>query len=748
MGFQTQKWIYQVRGVSPMEENRKRTQDITTYIKDQESVANRYVMKCFSVTMLAYTVAFVLNILNIFVIDKQIMLMGYLPSMIIYFIVLIIFKNIDSSNRKLKYFILFTILLVFTIIGLSITYHVVLISLLPFLYATLYSSKKVMNYVYGLTVVSTVVIVYGGYYFGLCDANMTLLTTNSLSQYIADGQFTLTQVNTNPAMTLMLFFVLPRCLIYVAFVAVCNSIFDILSSSLERAKLSEELAKAKEEAEAANKAKSKFLARVSHEIRTPINAVIGMNEMIIRESKEEEIQSYARDVKDSSVVLLNLINELLDSSKIESGKMELIMGDYDIRSLLNDIYNMMQIRAKQKNLQLVFEIDERIPSGYNGDDKRIRQVLTNLLSNAIKYTEKGTVTLSLGCTKENGEAILHYAIKDTGIGIKQEDIGKIYDEFQRFDISRNRHVEGTGLGMNIVQQFLKLMNSELQITSEYGKGSEFSFDLRQTIVDEAPLGNFRERLAQADNKKNGRTDYVLPNVKILVVDDSEINLKVFTGLLKQTQMQITAVLSGRECLQQLKENTYDLVFLDHMMPEMDGIETLHAIKEEKLCEGTPIIMLTANAIVGDKERYLQEGFDDFLSKPIIPDKLDRMILKHLDKQQEILPLDTLRTRFPEIDFDAGMLTCGGDEALYAELFRDFVELEIVDQLQQFYEKGDFKNYCIRIHGFKNSAYSIGAKEIGDLAFEMEQMTREEFPEELQTVWNKWMERYMDLCQRY
>lgn len=731
-----------------MEENRKRTQDITTYIKDQESVANRYVMKCFSVTMLAYTVAFVLNILNIFVIDKQIMLMGYLPSMIIYFIVLIIFKNIDSSNRKLKYFILFTILLVFTIIGLSITYHVVLISLLPFLYATLYSSKKVMNYVYGLTVVSTVVIVYGGYYFGLCDANMTLLTTNSLSQYIADGQFTLTQVNTNPAMTLMLFFVLPRCLIYVAFVAVCNSIFDILSSSLERAKLSEELAKAKEEAEAANKAKSKFLARVSHEIRTPINAVIGMNEMIIRESKEEEIQSYARDVKDSSVVLLNLINELLDSSKIESGKMELIMGDYDIRSLLNDIYNMMQIRAKQKNLQLVFEIDEQIPSGYNGDDKRIRQVLTNLLSNAIKYTEKGTVTLSLGCTKENGEAILHYAIKDTGIGIKQEDIGKIYDEFQRFDISRNRHVEGTGLGMNIVQQFLKLMNSELQITSEYGKGSEFSFDLRQTIVDEAPLGNFRERLAQADNKKNGRTDYVLPNVKILVVDDSEINLKVFTGLLKQTQMQITAVLSGRECLQQLKENTYDLVFLDHMMPEMDGIETLHAIKEEKLCEGTPIIMLTANAIVGDKERYLQEGFDDFLSKPIIPDKLDRMILKHLDKQQEILSLDTLRTRFPEIDFDAGMLTCGGDESLYAELFRDFVELEIVDQLQQFYEKGDFKNYCIRIHGFKNSAYSIGAKEIGDLAFEMEQMTREEFPEELQTVWNKWMERYMDLCQRY
>ena len=733
-----------------MEENRKRTQDITTYIKDQESVANRYVMKCFSVTMLAYTVAFVLNILNIFVIDKQIMLMGYLPSMIIYFIVLIIFKNIDSSNRKIKYFMLFTILLVFTIIGLSITYHVVLISLLPFLYATLYSSKKVMNYVYGLTVVSTVVIVYGGYYFGLCDANMTLLTTNSLSQYIADGQFTLTQVNTNPAMTLMLFFVLPRCLIYVAFVAVCNSIFDILSSSLERAKLSEELAKAKEEAEAANKAKSKFLARISHDIRTPINAVIGMNEMILRESKEEEIQQYASDVKDSSVVLLNLIDEILDSSKIESGKMELVPVDYEIGSILNDLYNMMKIRANQKDLKLVFEIDERIPCGYYGDDKRIRQVLMNLLSNAIKYTEKGTVTFSLRCTIEDDEAVLHYSVKDTGIGIKQEDIGKIYDEFQRFDVSRNRNVEGTGLGMNIVQQMLRLMDSELQIHSVYGEGSEFSFDLRQKIVKKQPLGNFRQRLAQASDKKEGRETYVLPDVKILVVDDSVMNLKVFRALLKQTQMQITEATGGMECLQILREQTFDLIFLDHMMPGMDGIETLHAIKEENLCQDVPIIMLTANAIVGNREMYLEEGFDDFLTKPILPEKLDRMILKHLKKKGEtsMTVMERMRQLLPELNYEKAIEFCGGDEGFFIEVFGDFATMKPDEELTKLYEAGDVKNYHIRVHGFKNGAYSVGAKEIGDLAYELENMTTEEFPKELAEKQSYMFERYQDICRRY
>lgn len=733
-----------------MKERNKREKEIKSYIDDQEYVANKYLMKCFSVTMFVYTIAFILNLLNIFVIDQSLMWKGYVLSMIIYILVYLISKKVSLSDERTKYFFLTAVVLVFTIMGVFITYHVVLVSLLPFLYATLYSSKKAINFVYVLTVISTVVVVYGGYYYGLCDANMAVLTTSTLGNSSVNGQFILTEVNTNPMMTLMLFYVLPRCLTYIAFVAVCNSLFSIVSGNLEKAKLTKELAKAKEEAEAANKAKSKFLARVSHEIRTPINAVIGMNEMILRESKEDEVQQYARDVKDSSVVLLNLIDELLDSSKIESGKMELVPVDYEIGSILNDLYNMMQVRATQKNLKLVFEIDEKIPSGYYGDDKRIRQILMNLLSNAIKYTEKGTVTLSLSCTTQDDKAVLHYCIKDTGIGIKQEDIGKIYDEFQRFDVSRNRHVEGTGLGMNIVQQFLRLMDSELQIHSVYGEGSEFSFDLKQKIVKKEALGNFRERLAQASDEKEGRKSYILPDVRILVVDDSEMNLKVFKALLRQTQMKITAVTGGMECLQMLREQTFDLIFLDHMMPGMDGIETLHAIKEENLCQDVPIIMLTANAIVGNREMYLQEGFDDFLTKPIMPEKLDRMILEHLEQKGEksVTTMERMHQLLPELNYEKAIEFCGGDEDFFIEVFGDFATMKVDAELEKLYEAGDVKNYHIRVHGFKNGAYSVGAKEIGDLAYELEKMTAEGFPKELPEKQAYMFEQYQNICGRY
>ena len=609
-----------------------KNENVSEYIENQDYIANKYTMKCFMVTMLVFTAIFILNQLGIFIIREKIMWEAFFPSLLIYFLAYIVAKIVPLSNKKMKYFLMFCITLVFTIAGVFLTYHVVLLSLFPFLYATLYSSKPMMRFVCILTVISTIIIVYGGYYFGLCDANMILLTTDVAKEYIADGHFILNEVNDNPYLSLMLFFVLPRCLIYIAFMAVCSSLFSIVSGSLEKARLAGELEKAKTEAENANRAKSRFLAKMSHEIRTPINAVLGMNEMIIRESNEEAIREYAYDVKNSSELLLNIVNEILDSSKIESGMMEIVPVNYKIGSLLNDLYNMINIKIQDKKLKLVFDIDPSIPSEYYGDDSRIRQVLLNLLTNAVKYTDKGTVTMEVRCSADNENAVLHYSVKDTGIGISEENIGKIYDEFQRFDLSRNRSVEGTGLGMNIVQQLLKLMGSKLHIKSEYGKGSEFYFDIEQKIVNAEPLGDFRKKFIQSAQKDNIRTEYFAPKAKVLVVDDNAINLKVFTRLIKKTRIQVYEAESGKECLELLRSQPVDMIFLDHMMPEMDGIETLHAIRDNKLCEGIPVIMLTANAIVGDREKYINEGFDDFLSKPIIPDELDKMILKHLPEE--------------------------------------------------------------------------------------------------------------------
>ena len=388
-------------------------------------------------------------------------------------------------------------------------------------------------------------------------------------------------------------------------------------------------------AEKANMAKSEFLARMSHEIRTPISAVLGMNEMVLRESKDTEIKKYSMDIKSSAQALLGIINDILDFSKIESGKLEIIPAEYELNSMLNDLFNMFSLRTQEKGLKFDVIVDPKLPSKLYGDDIRIRQVLSNFLSNAVKYTEKGTVTLELAGRTEGDNVILHFTVKDTGIGIKQENMSKLFLAFERFDEEKNRNIEGTGLGMNISAQLLKLMGADLKVESVYGKGSSFSFDLRQRILEEEPIGSFQERARKAAREHVYQASFTAPEGEILLVDDNRVNRKVFCGLLKQTKVKIKDVGSGKECLEEVAKKHYDMIFLDHMMPEMDGMETMSRMKQlqDNQCMDTPVVMLTANAIMGAREHYLAEGFDDFLAKPIVQDKLEKIMVQWMPPEK-------------------------------------------------------------------------------------------------------------------
>ncbi len=414
-------------------------------------------------------------------------------------------------------------------------------------------------------------------------------------------------------------------------VAVIVAIILLLNKVIRsQANMNMKLSAAVKRAEAAGRAKSDFLAQMSHEIRTPINAVIGMDEMILRESDDQNIREYATDIKTASKTLLTLINGVLDFSKIESGNMEIISVKYETSELIDNLVNMISDRAAKKNLTLELDIDEKLPRVLYGDDVRIRQVVTNLLTNAVKYTEKGNVTLIMrGENISDTECILYVEVKDTGIGIKKEDMDKLFQSFRRIEETRNRTIEGTGLGMSIVDGILKLMDSELMVSSEYGKGSSFSFRISQSVVDVTPIGEYqRHRMAKAEGTLNREMKII--NADILAVDDNEMNLKVVKGLMKKLEVVPDLASSGKEAVEKVRNKHYDIIFIDHMMPDMDGIETLKHLKNESLIdESTVAVALTANAIAGAKEMYISEGFMDYLSKPIAPEELDKLLEKYL-----------------------------------------------------------------------------------------------------------------------
>ncbi|MBR5359612.1 MAG: response regulator, partial [Lachnospiraceae bacterium] len=396
-----------------------------------------------------------------------------------------------------------------------------------------------------------------------------------------------------------------------------------------------------ERAIAASQAKTSFLSNMSHEIRTPINAILGMNEMIMREcsEKDTDIRMYSQNIKTAGSTLLGLVNDILDFSKIEEDKLEIMPVDYDLSSAVNDLVNMIKTRLDDKGILLKLDIEKDTPRILHGDEMRIKQIITNILTNAAKYTEKGSVTfrVSFETIEDDPDAImLNVSVEDTGIGIKQEDIQKLFSRFERIEEKRNRSIEGTGLGMNITKRLLELMGSTLMVESTYGKGSKFSFSIRQEVVKWEPLGYYEETWKKSVREMSGYKEKLeAPDAELLVVDDNSLNLMVFASLLKQTGIKIDKAASGDEGIALAREKHYDIIFLDHMMPDKDGIETLHELKEDPTNPNwdTPYICLTANAISGAREEYLEAGFNDYLTKPINTEELENMLLRYLPEDK-------------------------------------------------------------------------------------------------------------------
>lgn len=502
----------------------------------------------------------------------------------------------------------------------------------------------------------------------------------------------------------------------------------------------------KHQAIAARASQAKFLANMSHEIRTPINAVIGMNEMILRENDLNSIHEYAQNVQNASTMLLGLVNDILDFSKIESGQLELVEDNYSVANLIQTEILLLKARANDKAIATKLDIEPFIPTKLYGDELRIKQIVTNVLSNAVKYTKEGSVSFKVYFEWMDEDKIqLCFSIADTGVGIRQEDLSKLFDSFKRLEQSKNRNIEGTGLGLNIAKQLVELMQGSITVESEYGKGSVFTIKIPQKVIDKSVMGKLDAAIQDENKHKPERKSFTAQKARILAVDDNSMNLAVVKGLLKRTEVQLDLAGSGKECIALTQKNKYDIIFMDHMMPDMDGIETLHQLRHEKHNPNhdTVVIALTANAVAGCREMYLDYGFDEYISKPIEIEKLEGLLLQFLpdelvviqDKNEadgDIIPeqkpvvLEEQDSKSASedllvIDKQSGLSYVMDSEELYQEILQSFCEqvAEYLPQLEECYRTKNWSAYAVLTHAIKGNARNIGANAFSDFSKKQE-----------------------------
>lgn len=535
----------------------------------------------------------------------------------------------------------------------------------------------------------------------------------------------------------------------------------------------ERLADAERRANAANKAKSDFLSSMSHEIRTPMNTVLGMNELIRMTLADPEIPigdkigrviGYADGIQHSGEMLLYVINDILDFSKIESGKFEIRSAPYHIKRLFDDLIPLFTMNAEARNLSFSAEIDEELPGYIDGDEVRIRQIITNIVNNAVKYTREGSVHLSITGRRSEDEVIYDVAVKDTGIGIKQENLAHLFESFERVDSAETHYIEGTGLGLAIVKNLLDLMGGSVEVESEYGKGSVFTAHIPQRILSEERIMDY---LPETGPKFLRKKRYYIEGKKILVVDDNMTNLVVARRFMEQMKAEADTVSSGREALEYISRNHYDIIFLDHMMPEMSGVKVIKEIRKHpekyKINEGTPIIVMTANAVVGARETYINEhGFDGYIAKPFRFSELVELMSTYIKGDQEEEekelrgaaggrvpgkgrppgaggpppgiggpppgmggPPPGARGEVWDVNIDAGIETCG-DRDTFEIVVDTYLEIEqeTAEKLDECLRKDDWENYRILVHSLKSSSKTIGAMNFSGFSMTVENAAKE------------------------